>query len=277
HSPQPVSPSSVVRRTRICRPAPAVHGDGGVPSRSGPASGIASTPVIFTRGLRAPSASSECRRDLAEEALELALLVPGGEAERHVADTRVEVRAELGDTLPGAPGDGPLLDELSCELRGVVGVEECLRLLEGPRAVLVDVDVVVERAPELRGVAPLLPRHRSAPASAALPSLGPPMQTTSQPRPFDSTSRLAHCWAKSTGWRWTNVARHPTPSLSPPVTPARAERSVTDSRRGLARRLSPTQTASKTPARSASTVRSRSARALIAPRTTARFARISPK
>src|SRR2546430_12622177 len=132
-----------------------------VPSRSGTASGIASTPVIFTRGLRAPSASSECRRDLAEEALELALLVPGGEAERHVANTRVEVRAELGDTLARAPGDGPLLDELSCELRGVVGVEECLRLLEGPLAVVVDVDVVVERAPELRGVAPLLPRHRS--------------------------------------------------------------------------------------------------------------------
>src|SRR2546430_7625551 len=132
-----------------------------VPSRSGTASGIASTPVIFTRGLRAPSASSECRRDLAEEALELALLVPGGEAERHVADTRVEVRAELGDTLARAPGDGPLLDELSCELRGVVGVEDCLRLREGPLGVLVDVDVVVERAPERRGVAPLLPRHRS--------------------------------------------------------------------------------------------------------------------
>src|SRR5256886_9559460 len=79
-----------------------------VPSRSGTASGIASTPVIFTRGLRAPSASSECRRDLAEEALELALLVPGGEAERHVADTRVEVRSELGDTLARAPGDGQI-------------------------------------------------------------------------------------------------------------------------------------------------------------------------
>ena len=113
-------------------------------------------------------------------------------------------------------------------------------------------------------------------ACAALASLGPPMQTTSQARPFDSTSRLAHCWAKSTGWRWTNVARHPTPSLTREVMPASAERSVTDSRRGLARRLSPTHTASNTPARSASTARSRSSGTLIAPSTTARFARISP-
>src|SRR3990172_1291215 len=79
-----------------------------------------------------------------------------------------------------------------------------------------------------------------------------------------------------TGWRWTKVAMQPTASRTFAVTPARAERSVTDSRRGLARRLSPTQTASKVPERSASTVRSTRSRAWIAPRTTARFARISP-
>src|SRR5438309_2073141 len=46
---------------------------------------------------------------------------------------------------------------------------------------------------------------------------------------------------------------------------------------GLARRLSPAQTASKKPERSACAVRSTRSATLTAPSTTARFARISPK
>src|SRR5882724_11573074 len=70
---------------------------------------------------------------------------------------------------------------------------------------------------------------------------------------------------------------HPTPSRTRAVTPARAERSVTDSRRGLASRLSPTQTVSKAPEVSASTVRSIRSRTETLPSTTARLVRMRPK
>ena len=113
-------------------------------------------------------------------------------------------------------------------------------------------------------------------ACAAFASLGPPRQATSQARPFEITSRLAHWWASMTGWRWTNVAMQPTASRTRLVTAARLASSVTDSRRGLARRLSPTQTASKAPARSASTVWSMRSATFTTPSTTARFARIRP-
>src|SRR6266540_3099280 len=73
------------------------------------------------------------------------------------------------------------------------------------------------------------------------------------------------------------VAMHPTPSRTRAVTPASVERSVTDSRRGLASRLSPTQTVSKAPEVSASTVRSIRSRTETLPRTTARLVRMRPK
>src|SRR5258706_4569597 len=79
-----------------------------------------------------------------------------------------------------------------------------------------------------------------------------------------------------TGWRWTNVAMHPTARRSRVVALASADSSVTDSRRGLASRLSPAHAASKIPERSASTVSSTRSDALTAPRTTARLARMSP-
>src|SRR3989441_1551277 len=113
-------------------------------------------------------------------------------------------------------------------------------------------------------------------AWAALCSSGPPRQTASQALPPESTSRLAHWCANITGWRWTKVARQPTPSRSFVVTPASAERSATDSRRGLASRLSPTHTASNASEASAVTVRSRRSRALMVPRTTARLVRVRP-
>ncbi len=114
-------------------------------------------------------------------------------------------------------------------------------------------------------------------AWAALALSGPPRHTASSARPSERTSRLAHCWASITGWRCTNVAMQPTARRTRSVTPASAESSVTDSSRGLASRLSPTQTASNTPERSASTAMSSRSRALRAPRTTARLARMRPK
>src|SRR4030095_7212090 len=77
-----------------------------------------------------------------------------------VADAGLEVRAELGDALGRAARDGPALDERGAELRRVVGVEERLALLEPGLPVLVDIDVVVERAAEPRGVPALLAGHR---------------------------------------------------------------------------------------------------------------------
>src|SRR5580765_4875849 len=117
-----------------------------------------STKLIAAASL-SPS-SAERRRHLGEEALELADLIPGSESQRHVADAGGEVRAQLVHALLGTARDRPLLDELARELRRVIRVEESLGLLETLLAVLVDVDVVVERAAELGRIAALLARHR---------------------------------------------------------------------------------------------------------------------
>src|SRR5262245_64029948 len=101
----------------------------------------------------------ECRRDLGQKALELAPLVPRREPEGDVPDAGLEIAPELLDALPRAAGDRPALDERGAEVRRVVGVEELLRLLERGLTVLGDVDVVVERAADAVGVAPLVARH----------------------------------------------------------------------------------------------------------------------
>src|SRR6266436_6602842 len=113
-------------------------------------------PAFLSSSARRRS-SAERRRYLAEEALELAHLVPGAEAQRHVADAGIEIRAEL-------------LDELAGELRRVVRVQEGLGLFEPLLPILGDVDVVIERAAELRRVAAFLARHRAdaAPLSPEL-------------------------------------------------------------------------------------------------------------
>src|SRR5881296_1455560 len=126
-------------------------------------------PVFLSSDIRRRSCA-ERRRHLAEEALELAHLVPGAEAQRHVAHAGVEVRGELLGALPGAARDGPLLDELARELRCVVRVQEGPGLLEPLLPILGDVDVVIERAAELRGVAAFLARHR-ADTAPLLPEL----------------------------------------------------------------------------------------------------------
>ena len=68
-----------------------------------------------------------------------------------------------------------------------------------------------------------MPITRCSSACAALCSSGPPRQTARRARPPESTSRLAHCWANSSGWRWTKVAMQPTASRIRDVAPARAE------------------------------------------------------
>src|SRR5215468_3393622 len=113
-------------------------------------------------------------------------------------------------------------------------------------------------------------------ACAALASFGPPRHTASHERPPESTSRLAHWCASSTGWRWTNVAMQPTPRRARVVTPASVPRSATDSSRGLASRLSPTQIVSKAPEPSPAVARSMRSRTVTAPSTTARFGRMRP-
>src|SRR5439155_2514462 len=126
-------------------------------------------PAFLSSGIRRRS-RAERRRHLGEEALELTHLVPGAEAQRHVAHAGIEVRGQLLGALPGAAGDGPLLDELARELRRVVRVQEGLGLLEPLLPILGDVDVVIERAAELRGVAAFLARHR-ADTAPLLPEL----------------------------------------------------------------------------------------------------------
>src|SRR5262245_14589992 len=101
----------------------------------------------------------KCRRDLVQKALKLAPLVPRREPEGDVPHAGLEVGPELLGTLPRAAGDRPALDERGAEVRRVVGVEELLRLLERGLPILVDVDVVIQRAADAVGVTPLVARH----------------------------------------------------------------------------------------------------------------------
>src|SRR6185436_17091020 len=113
-------------------------------------------------------------------------------------------------------------------------------------------------------------------AWAGLCSLGPPRQTASQERPPEITSRLAHCCASSAGWRCGNVAIQPTASFTFLVIAASAERSAMDSKRGLASRLSPTQTALKEPESSPRLAISKRSGTVTAPMITPRLAKVSP-
>src|SRR5437667_393956 len=83
----------------------------------------------------------------------------------------VGVRAQLGRARLRIAGDRPLLHELRGEVGRVVGVEELLGLLEARLTILVDVEVVVERAAERGRIAAFLLRHR-ADAAELLGELG---------------------------------------------------------------------------------------------------------
>src|SRR2546428_620690 len=110
---------------------------------------------------RLSSAASVRGDDFVQEASELPALVPRAQTQRHVAEPGGGVRAQLLRARLRVAGDRPPLDELRAEIRRVVGVEELLGLLEPGLPVLVDVDVVVERAAEGGRVAAFLLRHRA--------------------------------------------------------------------------------------------------------------------
>src|SRR5262245_17946774 len=110
---------------------------------------------------RAASAASVRRHHLVQEPPQLAALVPRGQAQRHVTESRVGIRAQLGRARLRAAGDRPLLDELRGEVGRVVCLEKLLRLLEPGLAVLVDVDVVIERAADRLRIAAFLFGHRT--------------------------------------------------------------------------------------------------------------------
>ncbi len=69
----------------------------------------------------------------------------------------------------------------------------------------------------------------------------------------------------------------PTPRRTRVVMAAKADNNVTDSKRGLARRLSPTQMVSNAPEASPCVAKSKRSRTVTAPRITARLGRMSPK
>src|SRR5439155_26545490 len=96
-----LSTSAVIRRSSPSLSSRAIH------SRM-------STKLIAEISFRASFA--ERRRHLAEEPLELSLLVPGGQAQRHVTHAGGEVGAQRVGALRGSARDGPLLDELAREL-----------------------------------------------------------------------------------------------------------------------------------------------------------------
>src|SRR5260221_3724764 len=94
-------------------------------------------------------------------------------------------------------------------------------------------------------------------------------------RPPESTSRLAHCNANGSGCRSGKLAKQIVPSCTRRVRAASAESVTIASRRGLDRKLSPTQTESKSAEASARSATSRSA--LIGmPNSTARFGKLRP-
>ena len=77
-----------------------------------------------------------------------------------------------------------------------------------------------------------------------LPCLvGVPWQTTSIVLPPESWSSVAHWYASSIGCLRGKLAKQEVPSFTLSVAPATAESTAIESRRGLARMLSPAQTA----------------------------------
>src|SRR5205807_2234162 len=76
--------------------------------------------------------------------LELPELVPAGDAQRDLVEAQLLVGPQVAHALVGRAGRDPALDELRVVVQRVVDVEEALGLVERGRAVLVDVDVVVQ-------------------------------------------------------------------------------------------------------------------------------------
>src|SRR5437867_10693367 len=80
------------------------------------------------------------------------------------------------------------------------------------------------------------------PSRALAPPATSPVHAARSMRPFETRSSVAHWYAKTSGSRTGNDAMQPAPSLTRRVAAASAPSSAIESGRGLAPRLSPTQT-----------------------------------
>src|SRR6185436_16490887 len=97
-------------------------------------------------------------QDLPDDALQLADLVPGGQAERDSLHARPAEAAEALRAFLRIAEGGPGLDARPRVVGRVVKIEKSLRLGERRLAILVHVDVVVVAVAEPVGIPPLLAR-----------------------------------------------------------------------------------------------------------------------
>src|SRR5919205_1911423 len=88
--------------------------------------------------------ASDTRQHLLHDPLELAELVPAGDAQRHLVEAKLLVGPQVPHAVVGRAGGNPALDEPRVVVLGVVDVQEALGFVQGGGAVLVDVDVVVQ-------------------------------------------------------------------------------------------------------------------------------------
>ncbi len=128
-----------------------------------------------------------------------------------------------------------------------------------------------------RGARSLSRTPQLAPSAALAPPCTMPVQAARRMRPPDRKSRLAHCAANTNGSRTGNDAMQPTPSTTRSVTPASAPSSVSDSGRGFAIKLSPTQTDSNSGSSSARRARPSISATVVAPKRAPRCGRVRPK
>jgi len=108
------------------------------------------------------------------------------------------------------------------------------------------------------------------PSRALAPPATSPVHAARSMRPFETRSSVAHWYAKTSGSRTGNDAMQPTPSLTRRVAAASAPSSAIESGRGLAPRLSPTQTDPKSGSASARAARVSISGTVVTPKKTPR-------
>src|SRR6266404_2272478 len=114
------------------------------------------------------------------------------------------------------------------------------------------------------------------PSRALAPPATSPVHAARSMRPFETRSSVAHWYAKTSGSRTGKEAMQPTPSRTRRVTPASAPSSAIESGRGLAPRLSPTQTESKRGSASARAASASISATVVMPKKTPRWGRVKP-
>ena len=88
------------------------------------------------------------------------MLIPGGHAQSNMFDACREEGLQLIDALLRTSRGGEAFDEFHAEVGRVVFIEKRLALIERRLTALVNVDVVVKRAADLRRVAAFFLGHR---------------------------------------------------------------------------------------------------------------------